>query len=82
MCGIDAIVITAGIGENSESFRRRVLDRLTVLGVKYDEKLIGARKQEIEISTADSKIKVFVIPTNEELAIARDVVRLKQENNK
>ena len=82
MGGIDAIVFTAGIGENSESFRRRVLDRLTVLGDKYDEKLVGARKQEIEISTADSKIKVFVIPTNEELAIARDVVRLKQENNK
>ena len=41
-----------------------------------------ARKQEIEISTPNSKIKVFVIPTNEELAIARDVVRLKSENNK
>lgn len=82
MEGIDAIVFTAGIGENSEGFRRRVMDRLKVLGVKYDEELVKSRKKEIEISTPDSKIKVFVIPTNEELAIARDVVRLKKEYNK
>lgn len=82
MNGIDAIVFTAGIGENSEGFRRRVLDRIKVLGVKYDDNLIKTRKEEIEISTKESKIKVFVIPTNEELAIARDVVRLKKENTK
>ena len=82
MEGIDAIVFTAGIGENSADFRRRVLDRIKVLGVKYDEELVKIRKKEIEISTPDSKIKVFVIPTNEELAIARDVVRLKAENEK
>ena len=82
MEGIDAIVFTAGIGENSSAFRKRVLDRIKVLGIEYDEELIKIRKQEIEISTPNSKIKVFVIPTNEELAIARDVVRLKSENNK
>jgi len=80
MEGIDAIVFTAGIGENNGSFRRRVLDRIKVLGVEYNEELINVRKQELELSTANSKIKVFVVPTNEELAIARDVVRLKAEN--
>ena len=80
MEGIDAIVFTAGIGENNADFRRRVLDRIKVLGVEYDEEAIKIRKQEIEVSTPNSKIKVFVIPTNEELAIARDVVRLKSEN--
>ena len=80
MEGIDAIVFTAGIGENSAQFRQRVLDRIKVLGVEYDPELVKIRKKEIEISTPNSKIKVFVIPTNEELAIARDVVRLKEEN--
>ena len=80
MEGIDAIVFTAGIGENNGSFRKRVLDRIKVLGVEYNEEVINIRKKEIELSTPNSKIKVFVIPTNEELAIARDVVRLKEEN--
>ena len=82
MEGIDAIVFTAGIAENCADFRKRVLDRVKVLGVEYDEELIKIRKTQMEISTPNSKIKVFVIPTNEELAIARDVVRLKSENNK
>ncbi len=80
MEGIDVIVFTAGIGENNSSFRKRVLDRIKVLGVKYDDELIKVRGEEILISTPDSKIQVVVIPTNEELAIARDVVRLKEEN--
>ena len=80
MEGIDVIVFTAGIGENNASFRERVLDRIKVLGVEYDKEAIKIRKKEIEVSTPESKIKVFVIPTNEELAIARDVVRLKAEN--
>ena len=80
MEGIDAIVFTAGIGENNGSFRKRVLDRIKVLGVEYNAELINIRKKELELSTPNSKIKVFVIPTNEELAIARDVVRLKEEN--
>ena len=80
MEGIDVIVFTAGIGENNGAFRERVLDRIKVLGVEYDKEAIKVRKKEIEVSTPESKIKVFVIPTNEELAIARDVVRLKEEN--
>lgn len=80
MEGIDAIVFTAGIGENSVDFRKRILDRIKVLDVKYDEELNKKRGQEIEISAPDSKIRVFVVPTNEELAIARDVVRLKKDN--
>ena len=82
MGGIDAIVFTAGIGENNGAFRKRVLDRVKILGVEYNEEVINIRKKEIELSTPESKIKAFVIPTNEELAIARDVVRLKEENNK
>lgn len=82
MGGVDAIVFTAGIGENNGSFRKRVLDRLGVLGIEYNEDVINIRKKEIELSTPNSKVKVFVIPTNEELAIARDVVRLKKENNR
>ncbi len=82
MGGIDAIVFTAGIGENNGSFRRRVLDRVKVLGVEYNPEVINVRKEEIELSTPESKIKAYVVPTNEELAIARDVVRLKKENNK
>ena len=80
MEGIDVIAFTAGIGENSAAFRARVLDRIKVLGVKYDEELIKVRGEELIISTPDSKITVVVMPTNEELAIARDVVRLKKEN--
>ena len=82
MGGIDAIVFTAGIGENNGAFRKRVLDRVKILGVEYNEEVINIRKKEIELSTPESKIKAFVIPTNEELAIARDVVRLKEECNK
>ena len=82
MGGIDAIVFTAGIGENNGAFRKRVLDKLSIFGVEYNEEVINIRKKEIELSTPNSKIKAFVIPTNEELAIARDVVRLKEESNK
>lgn len=81
MQGIDAIVFTAGIGENDGAFRKRVLDRLLVLGVKYIPNQADLRKCEAEISAPDSKIKVYIIPTDEELAIARDVVNLKAKYN-
>ena len=74
--GIDAIVFTAGIGENSPRCRQQVVRRLGVLGVKIDEEKNNVRGEEILISTPDSKIKVFIIPTDEELVIARDVMRL------
>lgn len=74
--GIDAIVFTAGIGENAGSTRKGICDNLAFMGVKIDDEKNSTRGQEIEISTPDSKIKVFVIPTNEELVIARDTMNL------
>ena len=77
MEGADAIVFTAGIGENSAYFRKNICDRLKVLGVEIDDKAnTSDNKDPREISTPNSKIKLFVIPTNEELVIARDVMRL------
>lgn len=77
MEGADAIVFTAGIGENSAYFRKNICDRLKVLGVEIDDKEnTSDNKDPREISTPNSKIKLFVIPTNEELVIARDVMRL------
>ncbi|HEY5575391.1 MAG TPA: acetate kinase [Clostridiaceae bacterium] len=71
--GADAIVFTAGLGENSASCREAICERLLFMGVQIDKELnAGARGKQMEISTADSKVKVFVIPTNEELVIARD----------
>ena len=75
MGGVDAIAFTAGIGENSSDVRKAVVDRLFVLGTKLDEAK-NALRGENEISTKDSKVKIFVIPTNEEVMIAREVVRL------
>lgn len=76
--GVDCIVFTGGIGENSFAARRRVLDKLEWLGVKidWDKNDNCPRKQNVEISTKDSKVKVFVIPTNEELVIARETKEL------
>lgn len=75
--GVDAICFTAGIGENSFTARRAIIDEITeALGVKIDEDKNRDRTPDRMISTPDSKVKVFVIPTNEELVIARDTKRL------
>ena len=74
--GADAIVMTGGIGENSEEVRKRILARLGALGIKVDKKANKVRGELKVISTKDSKIPVVVIPTNEELMIARDTVRV------
>jgi len=74
--GIDIIVFTAGIGENSSRCRRDVLNRLKVLGVEIDEEANTRQREIVEITTKNSKIRAFVIPTNEELMIARDTVRV------
>jgi len=75
--GCDAIVFTAGLGENDASFRQGVIDKVSeALGVSIDPELNKKRGEEILISTPESKIKVYVIPTNEELVIARDTQRL------
>jgi acetate kinase len=69
---VDAIVFTGGIGENDIAFRAAAVERLTLLGVRLDASANDARGAETVISTADSPIKVLVVPTNEELVIARD----------
>ena len=72
MGGADAIVFTAGVGENSISTRRQIVDRLGPLGIKLDEEANNVRGEERKISTDDSKVPVYIIPTDEELMIARD----------
>ncbi len=75
--GLDAIVFTAGLGENDVKFRQLVLDRISEpFGIKYDCTQNDCHGEERLISTPDSKVKVYIIPTNEEIMIARDTVRL------
>lgn len=76
MNGVDAIAFTAGIGENTQIVRKQVLDYLGYLGVGVDDAANTVRGEDKVISTPDSKVKVCVIPTNEELAIARETVAL------
>ena len=76
MNGVDAISFTAGIGENGPIVREKVLDYLGYLGITLDAEANEKRGFDNIISTADSKVKVCVIPTNEELAIARETVAL------
>ena len=70
--GADAIVFTAGVGENSKDTRKAIIDRLAPLGIKLDEEANNVRGEEKLISTADSTVKVYIIPTDEEVMIARD----------
>lgn len=79
MGGLDALVFTAGIGENESLYRQAIVDKLSVLGLKIDEKANSVNGEKV-ISAVDSKAKILIISTNEELVIARDVVRLAQIN--
>ncbi|WP_303860107.1 acetate/propionate family kinase [Alkalibaculum bacchi] len=72
MNGVDAIIFTAGLGENSATSRKAICEGLTYLGLAIDDDKNGMRGEEIIISTPESKVKVIVIPTDEEMAIARD----------
>ena len=72
MNGVDAIVFTAGVGENSKGTRADICKYFGYLGIELDDAANSKRGEDIMISTPDSKVKVFVIPTNEELVIARD----------
>ena len=76
MNGVDAIAFTAGIGENAPEVRKGVMAHLGFLGVKADEEACKITAEEIMVSTKDSKVKVFIVPTNEELAIARETKAL------
>ena len=75
MNGVDAIAFTAGIGENNIKMRKDVCS-LTYLGVKLDEEKNNVRGEERIISADDSKVQVLLVPTNEELAIARETLAL------
>lgn len=77
--GVDAIVFTAGVGENNIPIRREVCEKLSCLGVKIDLDLNNTRGEFKKISANDSRIDVYVIPTNEELLIARDTVKLIEQ---
>lgn len=76
MNGVDAIAFTAGVGENDGKIRAQIIDSLGYLGVKLDTESNKTRGKEIVISAPDSKVKIMVIPTNEELMIARDTAEL------
>ena len=76
MNGVDAIAFTAGVGENDKATRKAVCEYLGYLGVKIDDEANDIRGERRVISAADSKVKVMLIPTNEELAIARETLRL------
>ena len=74
--GCDIIVFTAGVGENNISIRREICEKLSCLGIKIDLDLNNIRGEEAKISTDDSSVLVYTIPTDEELMIARDTLRL------
>ena len=74
--GADAIVFTAGVGENSITTRKQIIDKLACLGIKLDEERNNVRAEVALISTDDSSVKVYVIPTDEEVMIARDTYKL------
>ena len=71
MNGVDYIVFTGGVGENQINIRRGICEKLEFMGVKIDVEKNKIRGEEVEISAEDSKVKVYVVPTNEELMIAR-----------
>ena len=76
--GVDAIVFTAGVGENDRTMRQMIIENLDYLGVKvdFDYNLSCPRGEEVELSTPDSKVRVYVIPTDEEMTIAHDTAAL------
>ena len=74
--GLDAVIFTAGIGENNSIIRSKVLANMEYLGIKIDLEKNTVRGQELDISTPDATVKTLVIPTNEELAIARETIKL------
>lgn len=76
MNGVDVITFAGGVGENGIDVREQICEYLEFLGVKINKEANNCRGKEVEISTSDSKVKVFVIPTNEELMIARDTKEL------
>ncbi|KEJ91768.1 acetate/propionate family kinase [Synergistes jonesii] len=79
MGGVDVVVFTAGIGENGITFRKAVCDNMEFMGVKIDAKKNDCRGKETIISAPDSKVTVMVVPTDEEMVIARDTLKCASE---
>jgi len=77
--GLDAVIFTAGIGENNSIVRRKVVEGLEYLGIEIDLEKNETRGKEIDISAPNAKVRTLIIPTNEELAIARETVRLLKQ---
>lgn len=82
MGGVDVVVFTAGIGENGITFREAVCKDMEFMGIKFDSEKNNCRGKEVVISTPDSKVTVMVVPTDEEMAIARDTKRCVEEAGK
>ena len=80
MNGVDGIVFTAGVGERWGDSRKLICEKLQFMGVKLDEEANNVRAKEAKISTPDSKVEVYTIPTNEELMIARETKRIATQN--
>ena len=78
--GADAIVFTAGVGENSAPIRKLVTDKLAYFGIKIDQEKNKCHGVERDLSAPDAKIKTLLIPTNEELMIVHDIERLKKQS--
>jgi len=76
MGGLDAIIFTAGVGENDKPIRADICKGLEFLGVEFDAAANNVRAEEAVLSTADSKVKVLLVPTNEELMIAVDTANI------
>ena len=77
MNGLDAVLFTGGIGENSWAVREAVCKNMSFFGIEIDEALNRSTRGELmKLSTADSKVEVWIVPTNEELLIARDTLAL------
>jgi acetate kinase len=79
MNGVDLIVFTGGIGENNSRFRRRVCENFSYIGLEFDYEANAAAGKETLLSLPTSKVKVALIPTNEELVIARDTMHIVQD---
>ena len=79
MGGIDVLTFTAGVGEKGPISRKAICEQLEFLGVKIDDEKNKIRGKEAELSAKDSKVKIYTIPTNEELMIARETLKLVQK---
>ena len=81
MGGVDCVVFTAGVGENDGDVRQRMVEELDFLGISIDPERNNVRSKVAELSPEGARVKVLMIPTNEELVIARDTLELVTKSN-